>query len=337
MGEESFENDNDRLDHAMDILSKDPELNLDDDGQQNTNATKANDPAGDGNTKPPAKDAIGEDQDKPNDTDKGKPQDQTPGAIEPPASWSSDDKTAFASLPEWAQQTIVRREGERESYLGERSRVLAAREQEVTALQSRAAQAQQQYAADLERATQLVSQLMPAKFADIQTEADYLRVKMEDPVRASEFDVFQQLLRGTQKQRSELAEQRAKQHLDNEWQTLKTKYPEFQDAKKAETILNDVRKACTDYYGFKPEDVATFADHRHIQIVRDALAWKNHLANLKAAESKKVPKTPSNAVLRADGNAGSANLNAEQKSKILISANKETDLRRRADKVAALL
>jgi len=331
-----FENDNTRLDRAMEILENDPALNLDED-DQNTNANKANDPAGDGNTKPPAKDAIGEDQDKPNDDGKDKPQDENPGAIEPPNSWSSDDKVAFANLPEWAQQTIVRRENERESYLGERSRVLAAREQEVTTIQSRATQAQQQYAADLDRATQLVSQLMPAKFADIQSEADYLRVKMEDPQRASEFDVFNQLMRGMTTQRQQLAEARAKEHLDNEWNALRTKYPEFQDAKKAETIISDVRKACTDYYGFRPEEVATFADHRHIQIVRDAIAWKNHQANLKAAESKKVPKTPSNAVLRTDGNAGSANLNADQKIKILTSANRETDLRKRADKLAALL
>lgn len=335
--ESTGDNFNDRLEHAASIIENDPTLNDDGSVNQNTPATNANGPAGEGDIKPPVKDAIDGDLDKTKDTGKDKPQDQNPAAIEPPTTWSSEDKAAFQALPEWAQQTIVRRESERESYLGERSRVLAAREQEVSTVQSRAQQAQQEYAVNLERAAQLVETLMPAKFADIQNQADYLRVKVEDPARAGEYEVFTTLLQNANKQRADVQQQRAQQHLDQQWQHLQTKYPEFKDDKKAETILNDVRKACIEHYGYNAAEVATIPDHRQVQIVRDAIAWRQHQANIKAAESKRVPNTPNNPVLRQNGNSGSANLSNDAKTKVLNRADKTNDLRKKADILASLI
>lgn len=172
------DNFNDRLDKAMDVLGNDPALQ----DEQNTEGG-ANDPASPSNTKPPVKDAIGEDQNKPSDAKTDKPQGEAPAAIEPPANWPNDDKEAFKQLPTFLQERVVAREHEREAFFSERSRAIAARENELNTVQARAQQAQQQYASELQRLTQLAAQLMPAKFNDITSEADYLRMKVEDPAR----------------------------------------------------------------------------------------------------------------------------------------------------------
>jgi hypothetical protein len=334
MSENSNENFNDRLDKVFSVLDADPSIS----DEQNTDTVNANDPASVGDTKPSEKNAIGEDQLKTNDADKDKPaEDKTPLAIDPPVSWPSDDKEAFKSLPTWAQERIVNRENEREAHFSERARTIAAREQEMNTLQTRTQQQQEQYASELQRLNQLATQLMPAKFSDINSEADYLRLKVEDPARASEYEAFTQVLGNAQRQHAQVLEAQQKQHLDSQWAQLQNKYPEFKDPQKGPAMLDEVRKAAVDYYGYSPAEVSVIADHRQVAIVRDAIAWRNHLGNLKAAEGKRVPSTPNTPKLQANGAAAGANLSAEQKNKVLNRAASENDLRRKADILASLI
>lgn len=325
---------NARFERVNDVIDNDPELK---DAANNTNANNALDPAGAGNIKPPVKDAIGEDPNKPKEEGKDKPLVTEPAAIEPPTSWPTDDKEAFKSLPAWTQELIVRRDNEREAHFSERSRTIASRETEIQTIQARALQDQQRYAGELQRLNQMATQLMPAKFSDISSEADYLRLKVEDPARASEYEAFVHVLRNSQSQQQQLMQQQQKEHLDKEWGMLQTKYPEFKDPVKGAALLNEVRKAAVDYYGFQQNEVEIIADHRHVQIIRDALSWRNHQAALKAAEGKKVPNTPNQPVLRTNAAGAGANLSADQKNKTLTRASQETDLRKKADLLANLI
>lgn len=335
MSNESTATDNSfnaRMERVNDVIDNAPELQDDKDINANTDPTRVD------NTEPPKKDAIGEDQEKTNDAEKGKPTEpKPPSAIEPPASWPNDDKIAFQSLPTWVQETITRRDSEREAHFSERSRAIAARETEVQTIQTRAQQAQQQYAAELQRLNQMATQLMPAKFSDITSEADYLRLKVEDPARASEYEAFVQVLRNSQAQQAQVMKQRQTEHLDKEWNALQDKYPEFKDPAKGPALLNEVRKAAVDYYGFTPQEVEIIADHRHVPIIRDAIAWRNHQANLKAAAGKKVPNVPNTPVLRGHGANSGANLSSDVRNKTLTRASKETDLRKKADILAGLI
>jgi len=311
---ESF---NDRLDKAMNIIEQD--------------SGEEQDPSAD--PKLP-EEAIGEGQEKTDKVELDKPDESQ--AIEPPISWPSDDKEAFKSLPTWAQERIVARENEREAHFTERARTIAAREREINDIQTQSKQAQEHFANELKRVTQLATHLMPARFSDITSDADYLRLKVEDPQRAAEFETFQTLINAENQRAQQLEQQKLQQKLDHEWSTLQQKYPEFQDEGKAQKIMSDVRKAATDYYGFSPQEIANIYDHRHVQILRDAMAWKSHQANLKAAEGKKVPSSPI-PTLRNNANATSANLGAEQKTKIINLASKETDLRRKAEMLSGIL
>lgn len=331
----STENISDRVDNVMEILEKDPELQQDDEEDTDANAP---DPASDSNAEPPKKkDAIGEDQEKTNDAEKDKLQAE-PGTIEPPVSWPSDDKEAFKALPTWAQERISARENEREAFVSERTRTLAAREKDLNDLQTRTSQAQEKYSQELQRLNSIATQLMPAKFSDIQSEADYLKMKVEDPARASEYEAFVQVLRNAQGEHTQQQQAQFKQHMDSQWSNLQEKFPEFKDPVKAKTILDDVRKAAVEWYGFTPQEVEVIAEHRHIPVLRDAIAWRKHQANLKAAEGKKVAaKQPNAPVLRNNGASSGANLGADDKSKILNRASGETDLRKKADLIARTL
>jgi hypothetical protein len=177
---------------------------------------------------------------------------------------------------------------------------------------------------------------MPAKFADISSEADYLRLKVEDPARASEYEAFVHMIRNANQQKTQVEQERINAHLHNEFQQLTSKYPEFQDQEKAASILGNVRKACVDWYGFSPQEVEIIADHRHVPIIRDAIAWRQYQANIKAAESKRVPLQAPTATLRQNGQSSDF-VGAEQKSKIINRARQTHDMRARAEMLAGLI
>lgn len=329
----STESVDSRVDNVMDILSKDPELQ-DDEDESNT-STNASDPAGTGETEQPNKDAIGEDQDKTIKA-KGVEQPGEPAAIEAPVSWPTDDKEAFKSLPTWAQERIVARENEREAFVSERSRTIAAREKDLNDTQARTTQAQQAYLQEVGRLGQIAATLLPAKFADIKTEADYLAMKSANPARAAEFEAFTQVLTNANKQAATAQQARFSQHLDNEFTALKTKFPEFADPVKGPQLLDSVRQFCVDNYGFTPQEVSIISEHRHIPIVRDAMAWRAHQAALKTAQGKKVP-TGAPKVLQQNAAQTGASISNENKQKVLSRASKAPTMREKADAIASLL
>jgi hypothetical protein len=326
VSEESF---NDRFEKVVATLDADPEL------QDEQDEGAVTDPSAEGKAEKP----IAEGQaDKTSEPDKAKLEaDKQPGAIEPPVSWPGDDKEAFKALPTWAQETISRRENEREAHFAERARSIAERERGLTDVQQRAAQDQQRYSQELQRLNQIATQLMPAKFSDINSEADYLRLKVEDPARASEYEAFTQVLGNAQRQAAQEQQANMNKHLAKEWDALQSKYPEFKDTAKGPVLLNEVRKACVDYYGFSPEEVQVIADHRHVPIIRDAIAWRNHQASLKSAAGKKVVQQQPTQKLRQNGAAAGANIGADEKNNILKRAAGTNDLRKKADALAALL
>lgn len=257
------------------------------------------------------------------------------GAIEPPASWPSDDKEAFKQLPTWAQERITSRESEREAHFSQRSQSLASREREVSQIERSAHDAQARHMASLEQLSQLANQLMPARFSDIKSEADYLRLKVSDPARASEFEAFQSMLAKGKQEQNQLQQVNMQRHLDNEWNTLASKYPEFKDDAKARTILDGVRKCAVEYYGFGQQEVQTIADHRYVPVLRDALAWKQHQANLKSAAAKK--SAPQLQKVLKPANSGQASYSDDQRAKIINRANKSSDIHQAADLIASIL
>lgn len=324
----SNDTDNDNLDDiAAEIADK-----IDSETEQQENPSA--DAAETGEAEPSAKqNAIGEDKEK-----TSKPEEVEPSAkqnaIEPPASWPSDDREAFKALPQFMQETIARRESERDAYLNERSRVLAAKEREFTDAAQRANQAQQMLAAAQEQNRQIINQLLPAKFSDIQSDADYLKMKSTDPARASEYDAFVAVLNSSVERNAAVENQRMAEHLSQELRQLQDKYPEFRDEAKCRELLDGVRKTACEYYGFSPQEVRVIQDHRYVQILRDASAWKQHQANLKAAAAKKVAPQPTR-VLRETGEI-TVKPRSEMSSKILNRAAQTSDLHAKAEALARL-
>jgi len=269
-----------------------------------------------------------------------KPDEQEPleaeKPIEPPASWRSDEKELFKGLPRDVQETITRVQQAADSHFTQRSTELA---QKIRATDDERQQYQTERArhlTELGRLSQMAAQLLPAKFQDIQSESDYLRLKATDPARASEYEAFRMTLDMANKQQEQLQKASLQEHLTKEYQQLAEKFPEFRDVTKASALLDGVRKTAVEYYGFSPQEVQVIQDHRYVPILQDAMAWRQYQANMKAAQTKKTVTAPTK-VLRATATTGQASLADDQKMALLKRASKTTNDREKAEILAGLI
>lgn len=254
--------------------------------------------------------------------------------IDPPNSWPAQDKELFRSLPPEAQRVVQAREKERDDFLSQRSFEIAAERRRIAEAEQQAIITQQRLAAELNQISELATVVLPAQFSDIKTQADYLRVKSEDPARAAQYDAFHGMVQQLQQQRVALGEQQIQRHLDNEAMLLAEKYPEFRDPYKGKEIVDSVRKAAVDYYGFQPTEVERIMDHRYVLILRDALAWQQHQQGLKSVEKARVTPTLKQALKPT---AQSDNGQSAARRALLNQAKAATSERERARALAQLV
>ena len=257
-------------------------------------------------------------------------------AIEPPAGWRSDEKEMFKGLPREAQEVALRLQQSQDSHFTQRSTELAQEKRAAADERQQYQTERARFQAELGRVGQMAAQLLPAKFQDIQSESDYLRLKATDPARASEYEAFQMTLQMANNQSAQLQQAHDREHLDREWSLLLEKFPELRDETKARTTIDAVRKTAVDYYGFTPQEVTVIADHRYIPIIQDAAAWRQHQANLKSAQTKKLAPTPTKVLQRSATN-GAANLADDQKSALLNRARKTENMRDKAAILARMI
>ena len=160
--------------------------------------------------------------------------------IEPPRSWTKEDKDLFTSLPRATQERIAERERSREGDFNRRQQEAAEKSKALEAERSKAEQARQQYEAALPQLLQTLQQQQAGEFADIKTLADVERLAREDWPRYALWDVQQKKIAEVG-QHLALAQQRQAQErvqhfaefARREDDLFKEKVPDMADAKKS--------------------------------------------------------------------------------------------------------
>ena len=160
--------------------------------------------------------------------------------IEPPRSWTKEDKDLFTSLPRATQERIAERERSREGDFNRRQQEAAEKSKALEAERSKAEQARQQYEAALPQLLQTLQQQQAGEFADIKTLADVERLAREDWPRYALWDVQQkkiaevaQHLALAQQRQAQERVQQFSEFARREDDLFKEKVPDMADAKKA--------------------------------------------------------------------------------------------------------
>jgi hypothetical protein len=244
------------------------------------------------------------DSQDPGERTEGADRQQEPAPIEPPRSWTKEDKELFTSLPRATQERIAERERSRESDFLRRQNEAAEKLKGLTAKEQAVELARQTYEAALPQLLQTLQHQQAGEFADIKSMADVERLAREDWPRYLLWDLQQKkiaeasqhMLAAQHRQAQEKLTQFAEfaKRADD---LFKEKVPDMADEAKAAELQKQALAVLGDL-GFTEAELLplwnghkelSLRDHRLQLLIRDATLWREAEKKAKAAATKPVP------------------------------------------------
>ncbi len=222
--------------------------------------------------------------------------------IEPPRSWTKEEKEEFATYPREAQEKIARREQDRETSLRRSQNEAADAKKAIEAERAKVEQARQQYESALPALLQHLQETQLGEFGDVKSIADLKALAVNDPFRFAQYQAKQMEVAAVQREVEETQKRQAAEY-DSKWsdftkkedQLLIDKAPELADKTRAKEISEKAVDYLKDI-GFSEQDLAkayngkegvSLRDHRLQLLILDGVKYRE----AKAAPAKKVPAT----------------------------------------------
>src|SRR6478672_274929 len=170
--------------------------------------------------------------------------------IDPPRSWTKEDKEAFKLLPPDRQQSIVERERTRDAEIRRGQDEVASERKAIEAERQATLQARQQYESAAQNALSILQTQQAAEFGDIKTDADVMKLATEDPFRFSQWQARQLQIQNQAREVWQLNQQREQEQSkafktwsEDQDNKFTKQFPEFADPEKGPKV----RQAVTTY------------------------------------------------------------------------------------------
>lgn len=269
---------------------------------------------------------------------------ETLPAIEPPRSWTKEEKERFNSLPRETQEFITRRETERDREIRRSQNEAAEQRKAIDAEREMAAKVKQQYEEALPALLQTLQNTTAGEFSDIKSMADVQRMASEDWPRYIRWDAQQKQLQAvqqevmaTQARQSQEQLQRFEEFAKKEDELLKDYAPELSDPAKAQAIGKSAIETLKSV-DFTDQELAqlwsgrsnvSLRDHRVQRLILDAVKYREAQANKAAIAKKPLPPVQRPGVAQPRGAAAQAQVQA-----LINKAEQTGNLK---DSVAALI
>jgi hypothetical protein len=223
---------------------------------------------------------------------------QPTAAIEPPRSWTQDEQQAFTQLPPALQQTILRRESQREAALTQRSQEAAEVRRAYDGERQAAAALRQEYLQGLQKML-----VMAVPEAQALSNIDWVAVQQQSPAEYTRLHAMREQLRGrlsaiegefqaNQQQLSALQQQQLGELVANEHRHLAEKVPDFGDAQKGEGLRKELGTYLRERGGFTPAEINQAYDHRLVVLAHKAMLYDRGLQAAASADSKRNNVAP---------------------------------------------
>lgn len=243
--------------------------------------------------------------------------------IEPPRSWTKEEKEEFAAYPRDAQEKIARREQDREAALRRSQNEAAEARKGIDAERSKVEQARQQYEAALPALLQTLQEQQAGEFSDIKTMADVERLAREDWPRYALWDAQQKKVAAVT-QEVNAAKERQVSEFRTQWsefatkqdQLLLDKAPELADKSKSAKIADGAVSLLRDI-GFDDKELASawngetsvsLRDHRMQLLILDAMKYREAKSSVAKPTAKPVPPVQRPGVSKAPTSAKDAEI-----------------------------
>lgn len=223
--------------------------------------------------------------------------------IDPPRSWTKEEKEAFAQWPREAQESIARVASTREAEFRRSQNEAAEAKKALDAKLAEADQVRKEYEGKLPSLVKNIEDALQNEFSDIRDLNDVRKLQAEDPFR---FQAWQ--LRQMELSAAKTAQEDANKRSINEAQMAWNTHIQTENAKFEDSVPEGERKSLTKMRenapqfladkGFKQSELSELAagksklsiyDHRVQTLIRDSMRLSEILAAPKAVSQKPVP------------------------------------------------
>ncbi|MCS5595568.1 MAG: hypothetical protein NZ730_13620 [Porticoccaceae bacterium] len=117
----------------------------------------------------------------------------------------------------------------------------------------------------------------------------YMEEKLSYDENKEHYDNQMRQLQGVAAQNARSQKLTQQEYIRKEMQTLQQKIPAFADAKSAAKIKDKIVKVGHEAYGYTPQEIGQVQDHRAIQVLHDAIKYREIMSG-KAKAVKKTKK-----------------------------------------------
>lgn len=239
-------------------------------------------------------------QEAPGETPEAEPAEALP-PIDPPRSWTKDEKERFASLPRDTQEYIAEREQDREREIRRSQNEAAEKTKAVTAKEQQLEALRQQYESQLPQIAAMLQSAQAGEFGDIQSISDVEKLSVEDPLRYLKWTAHQSKVAAVQREMQQAQERQTKEfsekfskYADEQDKLAIEEIPELADNEKGNKLRSQVQNYLSNI-GVSQDDLAASWNGKAGISLRDA-KWQRVLAD--AARYQEVKTAGRNAVAK---------------------------------------
>jgi hypothetical protein len=253
--------------------------------------------------------------------------------IEPPRSWTKEEKERFQSLPRETKEYLAAREQERDREFRRSQNEAAETRKARVAERDRLEQARLNYEASLPTLLQSLQAAHGHDFSDIRSAADIQQLSLVNPTRYAQWDAQQRQIAAVQKELAVVQQLRAGENAQRfaafsgrERELFVEKAPEMADEVErmrmrdaAPAVLAELGFSEDELVGYwKGERALSFHDHRFLLLLRDAIQLREAQGKARAVHARPVPPVQKPGVALPKGAARDAHI--ENLSKQLDNA-----------------
>jgi hypothetical protein len=219
--------------------------------------------------------------------------------IEPPRSWTKEEKERFASLPRETQEYLSNRETERDREFRRSQNEAAEIRKAVEAERQRVEHSRLQYEQALTVVHDQLQSVQAGQFSDIKTMEDVNRLAQEDPVRFTQWQAHrmqigavQQEIAAAQQRQLEEAQNQLRKFMQTESAKLIEKFPELSDKDAYQKVSNSAVSTLEEL-GFSRDELGklwsgevgiSLHDHRLQALLIDGIRYRESTAKQKEAQ-----------------------------------------------------
>jgi hypothetical protein len=227
-----------------------------------------------------------------------------PPIIEPPRSWTKEERERFYSLPRETQEYIANREQERDREIRRSQNEAAEARKTTTAERDRLEQARLYYESSLPTLLQSLQTAHGLDFSDLKSMAEIRQLAVTNPPRYAQWDAQQRQIAAvqnelavTQQLRASENAQRVMAFAQREGERLVEKVPEMADDGER-TQMRTATASLLAELGFDSEEVKelvrgdralSFHDHRVQMLLRDAIRLRDAQEGPRDVHARPVP------------------------------------------------